>query len=319
MRMSTQHRDAGGWLAVLSGIDRSSYLIVGALLLLVMLGGSSVLAAQGFPDPEGVSDTARTVEAPGVIVSDDPFDGHRVGRDEVRITLGLELLPAPGGGSFFDGYALLFGRKQDLEMAVMPVLTGRIALSPRIDLAIGASWLSTELNEVYDAYGVRSLAAAAASDSVTLEPTAQVVEKLTLSAFPVMAGLEYSAVASPYRSYVGVALGGAMVSTTWTSDVHTFGGEPYFRPTTNTKGPGIAPVARIYTGLDLTFDYARAHKRLVQGIYIEASWFFLPIVRSYFDEVRANGEGLPFVPEEGGATLDAGGFTIGIGAVLGGK
>lgn len=243
----------------------------------------------------------------------DPFAGNEDVGSEGRFTIGLDLVPSPGGGSFFDGYGLLFGRRQDLDMALMPTLTGRIPITEHLDLALGTGWMSTELDEVVDAY---SSDVFPVRDTAVIEPAAQIAERIELSAVPLTVGIEYSAVPSPYRSYVGLALGGALVTAEWTSDVNTFGGGGFARPATNERGPGFAPVARIYTGVDLTFDFARSERRLVRGVYIEAAWTWMPIGRDYFAEIRANGRGLPFVPEGDDATLDAGGFSIGIGAVI---
>lgn len=239
----------------------------------------------------------------------DSADIAAIENDMDVISFGLEIVPTPGAGSFFDGYALLFGKTTALDAFVSPVLTGRIRLGEKFRLVFGSSYMGTGFTELYDAAHLSS----DFPGKDTLVAAAQIYESFTVQALPVLIGFQYTPIRSQFTSYVGGAIGGAFATTTWESDTRPFENVAYSRPETNVEESGLVPALRAFAGLDLRFDRFFRSENLFRGLYIEAAYIYLPVTRNYFKEIRTISRGLPVVPQADEATINLGGFTVSIG------
>ena len=90
----------------------------------------------------------------------------------------------------------------------------------------------------------------------------------------------------------------------------------FYRPSLNTRGPGFAPAAKVYCGIDYRFDRNFANDGAVRGIFLEASYLFLPLVRDYFAPIRQQGRELKRAPESNSSMLNLGGATFTVGVNL---
>ncbi len=225
------------------------------------------------------------------------------------VSFGLEVVPAPGGGTFFDEYGKLFGEETTLEGYVSPTITGRIRLNDRLRLVIGSSYVGTGFDDIYDAYYFPP----GMDFADTVVPVAQIVEEMSMTAFPILVGIQFSPIRSQFTSYVGASIGGALVHPVWRTRVRTFDNVQFFRPETNVDAPGFAPAFRLFTGVDLRFDRFFTTGNVFRGIFIEAAYFYLPISRDYFREIRTIGRKVLLIPSEDDAVLNLGGFTITFG------
>lgn len=245
----------------------------------------------------------------GSLLIRDSAEQEAIQRDLDIISAGVEIIPAPGGGSFFGEYRKLFGRTNSLNAAISPTVVGRIRLYDKLRLILSTSYIGSGFREVYDAYAFPG----GGSDADTLVPSAQIMEDFSISALPVLVGIQYAPIRSQFTSYVGVAAGGAFVTTKWITDTRPFDNSIYSRPETNVETPSFAPAFRFFTGLDLRFDGSMANKNLFRGVYIEAAYLYLPVTIDYFREIRTIGRSIPVLPEENDATLNIGGITITLG------
>lgn len=240
----------------------------------------------------------------------DSSDLSATASDMDIFSFGLEIIPTPGAGSFFSGYSRLFGRTRTLDAYVSPTLVGRVRLGEQFRLVFGSSYMGSGFNEIYNALRFPQNS----PDMDTLVEAAQVFEDFSIRALPIVLGFQYSPIRAQFTSYVGAAAGVAFVTTDWTSDTRPFENSAYFRPETNVDGPSIAPAFRVFTGLDLRFDRFFRSENFFRGIYIEAAYFYLPVTRNYFEEIRTISRGAPTLPTDDKGTLNLGGLTISIGA-----
>lgn len=245
----------------------------------------------------------------GSLLVRDSAEQEAIRRDLDIISAGLEIIPAPGGGSFFDEYRKLFGRTTSLNSAVAPAVTGRIRVSEKLRVVFGTAYVGAGFREVYDAYSLPG----PLSGGDTLVPAAQIEEDFSMGAVPVLIGIQYSPIRSQFTSYVGAAAGGAFITSRWRTTTRRFQNSTYSRPETNVEGASFAPALRLFTGVDLRFDGTEANKNFFRGVYIEAGYFYLPVTLEYFREIRTIGRSLPVLPEENDATLNIGGITITLG------
>lgn len=245
----------------------------------------------------------------GSLLVRDSAEQAAIRHDLDIISVALEMIPAPGGGSFFGEYRKLFGRTTTLNAVVAPAVVGRIRLHDKFRLVFGTSYIGSGFGEVYDTYGMPG----SISDADTLVPAAQIREDFSISAVPILIGVQYAPVRSQFTSYVGAAVGGAFVTTQWTTVTRRFQNSLYSRPETNVDGDSFAPALRIFTGLDLRFDGSTANKNLFRGVYIEAAYLYLPVDLDYFREIRTIGRSIPVLPTENDAVLNIGGITLTLG------
>ena len=223
------------------------------------------------------------------------------------ISIGMEFVPSPGEGSFFQQYGRLGGKVTELDGFVMPTLT--IRLASRGDLrVVMAGGLAH--GSFVDVYGVRDSSEGGQAGMASL------VEDFAAMAVPVMVGLEYTPIRSQFSSYVGLMGGGAINSVTWTTETPEQTFSDFYRPTTNLKGLSFSPAFRIYAGVDLRFDRYLSGRSPFRGIFLEGSYFVLPVARDYFGAIRSGGRGLPRVPDADGASMNLGGLTFTLGINL---
>lgn len=245
----------------------------------------------------------------GSLLIRDSLEQEAVRRDLDIISFGLEIVPSPGGGSFFDEYKNLFGMTTGLNPAVSPTIVGRIRMLENLRLVFAASYIGSGFSEVYDAYGFP----AGMPEADTLVPAAQVVDEMSVTAFSFLLGIQFTPIRSQFTSYVGAAAGGAFVTASWQTNTRRFESSNYFRPETNVDGPAFAPALRLFTGVDLRFDGSYMNKNVFRGVYIEAAYFYLPVTLDYFREIRTIGRGIPVLPADDNATLNIGGLTVTFG------
>ncbi|MCB0710879.1 MAG: hypothetical protein KDD67_00965 [Ignavibacteriae bacterium] len=225
------------------------------------------------------------------------------------VSLGFEIVPASGGGTFFDEYPKLFGTTSSLDPYISPTLIGRVRLNDHLRFVVGTSYMGSGFDEIYDAFYFPP----GLDEADTVVPVAQLFEQMSISALPIMIGVQYSPIRSQFTSYVGATVGAALVRSKWTTLVRTFDNVQFFRPETNIDDPSFAPAIRLFTGVDLRFDRFFTSKNAFRGIFIEAAYFYLPVSRDYFREIRTIGRKVLLVPSSDDATLNLGGFTITFG------
>jgi hypothetical protein len=223
------------------------------------------------------------------------------------ISLGMEFVTSPGDGSFFDQYLRLGGKANELSGFVMPAVTIRLASRNALKVVM---WGGFAHGSFVDIYGVRDSSEGGRPGSASL------VEDFTVTAVPVMAGLEYTPIRSQFSSYVGLTAGGAINSVTWTTATQEQTFSDFYRPTTNLKGLSFSPAFRIYAGVDLRFDRYLSGRSPFRGIFLEGSYFVLPVARDYFSAIRSGGRGLPRVPDADRASMNLGGLTFTLGVNL---
>ncbi len=238
-----------------------------------------------------------------------------VWEDYPVVALRFDLMATPGGGSFFDSYPLLFGRERELDVSISPGIGVRGRISDHLRWTAFGSYLWTGFSEVYDALRIPT-DNGSGQPLDTLLPAAQVQEEMSLQGFSLLAGIEFSPVSSQFTSYVGASAGAGFISTSWISTIRPFGTLVYHRPRINVDDTRVSPAVRLYSGVDLRFDYAEVNRSIVRGVFIEASWLWLPVTADYFGPIRDLSQNLPILPESESATLDIGGFALGIGVNL---
>lgn len=226
-------------------------------------------------------------------------------RDPDLISLGIEFIPTPGTGSFFENYRNLGGSVDALSARTMPTLTLRLSTSGSLRTFVSLGITGTSFTDVY---GV--------TDSASPRGSAALVEQFSASAVPVIAGLEYSPVRTQFTTYIGAGVGASFNTAEWQTTVRSNTISSYARPSLNTRGGGFGVAAKVYTGIDLRFDGKHGRESTIRGIYMEGSYLFLPLIRDYFASVRAQGRGVPNPPENDGGLLNLGGFTFTVGLNL---
>lgn len=269
-------------------------------LPVVSVGGVSLSAQPAEPDDEMVRS----------LLIRDSVDIQQVAEDMDIFSVGMEVCPSSGSGSFFDGYQRLGGQAQSLGLLATPTVMGRVRISDHLRIVLGSSYIGTGFTDLYTGTRVSP----DRGDSAEAIPVAQIFEDMSITAVPFFAGIQFSPIRSQFTTYLGATVGGAWVTTNWSTSPRPLENVTYFRPETNVEGSTFAPVVRLYSGLDLRFDRFFMQGNLFRGIYIEAAYLYLPSTRNYFSEVRTIGRGVDPLPTSDDATINLGGFTITVGA-----
>jgi hypothetical protein len=226
------------------------------------------------------------------------------------LSIGLGGVLSPGGGNFFEGYRTLGGSESSIEPYWMPTVTGRLRVGRDLRAMVTIGYGGTGFLDVHD---IRE--ASPEGDPRPGAFVAAVDDELSATVVPVLAGVEFTPIRSQFTTYVGGALGLAVVGLEWSTTTRQAEGG-FYRPAVNTKGMSIAPSARIFTGVDFRFDRFFGSRTSFRGIFLEAGYVVLPVTRDYFAELRRQGRGVPLRPNEDRATLELGGFTFTVGLNL---
>jgi hypothetical protein len=227
------------------------------------------------------------------------------------ISFGAEFIASPGHGGYFEEYQKLGGSTSSLDPALAPTLGVRLKLSDYLRLVFFSSWIRSGFTELYEVYSPASL-----DPPVEPHVLAVVTDEFTVSAVPLMGGLEIRPVVSQFTSYVGLSAGLAFTSAEWTTEVRAISPSEFFRPESNVDGIGFSPALRLYAGMDLRFDRFFSGRSAFRGLYIEAAYVFLPVSRDYFTEIRPQARGVPEIPADDSATVLLGGLSITLGLNL---
>jgi hypothetical protein len=263
-----------------------------ALLIASILSSASTLRAQNIGDP---------LPPPG-----DTVLPARITSDLDVISLGLQFVPSPSGGSFFDEYTKLGGAATGLDGFTMPSLMLRLASSSPFRITLSGGYAS---GSFIDIYGIRDTTPGNVG-------VVSLVEELSVSAIPVMIGLEYAPVRTQFTTYLGVEAGVSFNTAEWTTEIREQTISEFYRPGGNTKGSQFFPAFRIYAGADYRFDRNLWSSGPFRGIFLEGSYLALPVVRDYFASIRRQGKGLRIVPESESGSLNLGGLTFTFGVNL---
>lgn len=265
-------------------------LLIAALS--IVLSAASLRAQNiGDPPPTPLTDSATPA---------------RITSDLDVISLGLEFVPSPGEGSFFNEYAKLGGATKSLDAYVMPTVRLRLASASPLRITLAGGYGSAEF---IDIYGVRDTTPGQAG-------AASIVEEMSVSAIPVMIGLEYAPVRTQFTTYLGGEVGVSYNTAEWTTSVREQTIGEFSRPNSNTKGSKFFPAFRIYAGADYRFDRNLWSSGPFRGIFLEGSYLVLPVVRDYFAAIRRQGKGLRSVPADDNGSLNLGGLTFTFGVNL---
>ncbi len=220
-------------------------------------------------------------------------------------SFGLEFVPSPNSGSFFKEYPVL-GGKGSLGGFVAPSFMLRLASGGSVRVVLYGAYSGGEFTDLYDVV-----------DTVgPNRPLASIVENISLTSIPVMAGVEYAPVREQFTTYVGATAGGAYSTAEWRTTVRNVPNSGFARPATNQKGGSFHPVYRVYAGIDYRFDRNLWSRGPVRGIFLEGSYLGIPIRRDYFAAIRNEARGLPVLPGEDDGVIDLGGVTFTLGVNL---
>ncbi len=224
------------------------------------------------------------------------------------LSLGLEVVPSPAEGSFFESYRGLGGKLDQLDPTSLLSLTARIIASNSLRWTFSGGYMRVGFIDYYE-----SARFAPSDTGVVAVPAASVTEKLDATVIPILGGVEWAPVRSQFTTYVGALAGVTVSSVTWTTGTRAYGLVDYRRPVTNVDGIGVSPAARIFAGVDLRFDYFSTVGGPFRGIYVEAAYLYLPLSRGYFEELRRTSRGVNLLPGADRATINAGGLSITFG------
>ncbi len=247
-----------------------------------------------------------------LLVSNDSLDRIDPYRRLDIVSFGLEVFPSPGGGDFFQEYGKLGSTVETLDANLTPTLTLRLNVSPEFRGIGYGTYLANGFVDIYDvvrrAPGDTSFSGG--------EILATVVENFSTTAIPVLVGIEYAPITSQFTTYVGGLVGIGITSVDWTTTAREQLQAGYYRPGINVREWGIAPAARVYTGVDLRFDRFNWRDNPIRGIFLEASYTWLPAHREFFSALISQTRGTSSVPTAQDATLQLGGFTFSAGINL---
>ncbi|MBS1911003.1 MAG: hypothetical protein JST22_03370 [Bacteroidetes bacterium] len=226
--------------------------------------------------------------------------------DPDLISFGLQFVPTPGSGSFFDRYTGLGGNVKRLDALTIPGVTMRLSTTQSLRVVISGGYASTTFTDIYS---VR--------DTVSAQHGfASIVEDFSASAVPVLAGLEYSPVRTQFTTYAGVMAGLSYNNAEWQTTVREQTIGNFYRPGLNVHGQWFGPAFRLYVGSDLRFDRNEGTMGAVRGIFMEGSYFLVPLARDYFAAIRNQGRGSVGAPSESSGALNLGGLTFTFGINL---
>ncbi len=223
------------------------------------------------------------------------------------LSLGLEIVPSPSGGSFFSEYARLGTQQKSLEGYAMPTLSLRVQIFESTRFVIHSGFGRNSFTDIYSV--LDSTAPSGGSYS-------SFVESFKSSAIPILLGLEYVPLETQFTSYAGVGVGIAITSIDWTTSTQLESRGELSRPDFNVSGTGFSPAGRVYAGVDYRFDAAVKERNTLRGIYLEGAYMMIPIKRDFFTAIRRNGRGLPQAPTSDSAVLEFGGVTLTLGVSL---
>ncbi len=277
---------SGARAAVYAGL----MLVCGAIVC-----GRSVAHAQINGDPIDTSEAVDTTAA-------------TLPRDFDLLSLGVEFVPSPGGGTFFDGYKRLGGAVESLGARMAPMVNIRLATAGPLRICLQSTYARASFTDIYGVI-----------DSISnpyMRGAAALVDQFSATAIPVMAGVEYAPVRSQFTTYVGVGVGLAFNNVDWSTIVRSQSIVDFYRPGANVKSAGVGPAARVYAGTDFRFDRNYWGQGSVRGIFMEASYLLLPVNRDFFTAIRGSGKGIESPPDHDSGVLDLGGFAFTIGLNL---
>lgn len=274
-------------------VHLSGFFALVVLLLMLPVHGAGGLAwGQNLGDP---IDTAEVeIVPPKNIVELDV------------ISLGIEIAPSPGEGSFFEEYSKLGGTTTTLDAYASPTLNLRLASFGSFRITVSGLYAQAEF---IDIYGVRDTTRGRNGT------VASIVDEFSVSAIPVLVGLEFAPVRTQFTTYVGGSIGASFNNVEWETTIREPMAE-FYRPNINMKESGFFPAFKIYAGVDYRFDRNFWSDTPVRGIFLEGSYLVLPVRRNYFESIRKQGRGLPSKPDNDAATLNLGGVTFTIGVNL---
>ncbi len=226
-------------------------------------------------------------------------------RDYDIFSLGLEFVPSPTAGSFFEEYPRLGGTEK-LGGNLMPSLMLRLGSSGHLRWVLYGAYAGGELVDIYDVV-----------DTVGVDrPLASIIESFAVTSVPVMVGAEYAPIREQFTTYVGAVAGVAYSSVEWSTLVRSVPNSGFHRPSLNQKGGRFHPAYRLYAGIDYRFDRNLWSQGAVRGIFLEGSYLGIPVHRDYFTAIRKEGRELQNLPSSDDAVIDLGGFTFTVGVNL---
>lgn len=283
---SSPARRAGVRAVVYAGL----MLICGAAV-----GGGTTAHAQINGDPIDTHESVDTTATPPP-------------RDFDLLSVGVEFVPSPGGGTFFAGYERLGGAVESLDARAAPMVNIRLATAGPLRICLQSTYARASFTDIYGVI-----------DSISnpyARGAAALVDQFSATAIPVMAGVEYAPVRSQFTTYVGAGIGLAFNTVDWSTIVRSQSIVDFYRPGANVKSSGVGPAARLYVGTDFRFDRNYWSQGSVRGIFMEASYLLLPVNRDFFAAIRGSGKGIENPPDHDSGVLDLGGFAFTIGLNL---
>jgi hypothetical protein len=184
-------------------------------------------------------------------------------RFKVALSVGYPVGATSTG--FFEGYQkILSGKATEFRMSPSLSISLTLPLNEKSGLRFIGEYSLANFSEEY-------------SQSVTTGHTGTryISQNFTVNNLPFVIAYEFSPVASSYKTYIGAGLGASFGSIIWKESVYSsieddirIGGEHFNKLL-------ISPVARIYSGVELSFDKNPGNSFL-QTLLLESTFnFFL--------------------------------------------
>jgi hypothetical protein len=276
-------------------------IVLRALSLVLFLSGLYLPSA---------SIEAQVTERAALLGANDSLARRDANRRPDIVSMGLEVYVSSGGGTFLSEYRKLGGTIESFDPSLVPYLMLRLGVGEDLRVIGYGTYLS---NGFVDLYNARSLGADSMASGSAL---AAVVEDFSARAIPILAGIEYSPVQSQFTSYVGAAAGISINTVEWLTTTRELTQGGYYRPGINVRETDVSPALKFYTGIDLRFDRYSWQDNPFRGIFLEASYVYVPVRRDYFAALIRGTEGSVMLPTTTSATLQLGGFTFTVGLNL---
>jgi len=237
-----------------------------------------------------------------------PLPISQVERDADMLSLGIDLIPSPDGGDFFDGYTILGPDRRTLPAVVLSRFSFRLLVRNDLRLTFGLAYGGFDFFDIYSV--IDSSAPGGRPDYGSF------VDRFRVRVLPVMLGLEYAPIQTQFTTFLGGSCGLSLNNVEWATQTQRESAGELSRPALNADGVEPDLVARFYAGVDYRFDAAVRKRGVFRGVFVEASYLVLPVRRDYFASIRRQGRGIDPLPPTEVATLGMGGVTLSLGVNL---
>lgn len=230
------------------------------------------------------------------------------------LTFSLEFIPSPFGGNFFEEYSKLNPKGLRLKDALLPTLSALFDYNENYKITGRISYYNWNLTDIYNQMVLNNTIP---KENDKGSPGLSIVESISGFQIPFLMGLQFSPLRSQYSNYLGVQVGLNISNTNWQTTSRSISNSILSsRPAININGISLDFSYRFYTGFELRFDSIVSNTNPLRGVFLEISYFDLPILRGYFERIINESKGLFNTPSNGITRISTGGISISIGATI---